>query len=275
MTFTGKTPGSVRRGIRWSRPMAVVSLIATPWIGGLIAQATAGAAARSLNPPTVTTITVTSLGTVLATPRHFVLYTFSHDRRNVSLCMGTCAKTWPPYLLASGQVTLHAPKNLRGLGTTHRGKRLQVTIDGHPLYLFVGDHRVGQASGEGFDNEWFAVGPNGHRDLLSRSSPTAGSGKGTSPASSGPAGYALAPTTTTPAATAPPPTAPPTTTTAPPMTTTAPPTTIAPPTTTTSPPTTTTAPPMTTTTPCSIPQGNGGDGDGDNNGGASDGDGCK
>lgn len=37
----------------------------------------------------------------------------------------------------------------------------QITLNGWPLYLFAGDSRPGELSGEGVDGTWHAVAPNG------------------------------------------------------------------------------------------------------------------
>ena len=58
--------------------------------------------------------------------------------------------------------SLHAPKSLKGFGTTKRpGGRTQVTFHGRPLYQYVGDKMPGQTGGEGMQNAWFALRPNG------------------------------------------------------------------------------------------------------------------
>jgi predicted lipoprotein with Yx(FWY)xxD motif len=247
--------------------------------------------ARSPKSTTVLVATVKPLGAVLVTPKHFVLYEFTDDRKNFSVCTGACASTWPPYLLDGGRHSLHGPKGVHGLGTIPRRHRLQLTINGHPLYLFVGDHTAGQANGEGFQRVWYVVGPSGHKVMPPTSQsatkpsapslsaapatpqPTTGGPNGAAPPATG--GTKGGTPTTASHGTPPPSTNAPTTAAPPPTTQPPPPTTAPPPPTTQPPPPTTQPPPPTTTTTCSIPQGNGGDGDGDNNGGPSDGDGCQ
>jgi predicted lipoprotein with Yx(FWY)xxD motif len=57
--------------------------------------------------------------------------------------------------------------------------RQQVTYGGHPLYLFAGDKKPGDTSGEGFTafgGSWFAVSPAGNE--VSGPAPNPGGGQG-------------------------------------------------------------------------------------------------
>jgi predicted lipoprotein with Yx(FWY)xxD motif len=69
----------------------------------------------------------------------FPVYTLSRDRGHTSACVGQCVLTWPP-VLTSGRP--EAGPNIPGhaLGTIVRpdGSH-QVTFDGQPLYLYIGD----------------------------------------------------------------------------------------------------------------------------------------
>jgi len=73
-------------------------------------------------------------------------------------CTGSCAQTWPPLTVPSGE----SPKlaaNLKGtIGTVHRPEgTTQVTYNGHPLYYYAFDTAAGQAKGQGIGGVWFAV----------------------------------------------------------------------------------------------------------------------
>ena len=98
----------------------------------------------------------TALGTILTNSDGFTLYTFSQDKPNKSTCFGVCAKAWPPVLMPSGD-KIKALKGVKGIGTIHRGKKLQLTFDRKPLYLFAGDTSMGMATGQGVENAWFVV----------------------------------------------------------------------------------------------------------------------
>ena len=55
----------------------------------------------------------------------------------------------------------------------------QVTYNGHPVYLFVGDHKAGDTNGEGltaFGSSWFALSPAGNQVSGPPASPKGGYG---------------------------------------------------------------------------------------------------
>ena len=109
--------------------------------------------------------THTGLGRVITNGGGHTLYLFEKDKRGHSACSGICATYWPP-LLANGK-TVATGVNKSLLGTIRRadGKK-QVTIAGHPVYLFSGDSKRGQTNGEGltdFGASWYALSPNGKK----------------------------------------------------------------------------------------------------------------
>jgi predicted lipoprotein with Yx(FWY)xxD motif len=192
---------------------------------------------------------VGKVGTVLATGTGLTLYRYTVDPAGKATCTGACAKVWPPLLLPKGVTHVKAPHGVKGLTAIRvHGGRLQVFFHNHALYSFASDTKKGEATGQGVENDWFAVLSNGKSSVPSAApTPTSTGGTGTG---SNTGTTAPPPTTTAPTggSTSTPPTAPPVTksppATAPP--TTAPPVTSPPPTTTpptSPPPTTTTAPP--------------------------------
>ena len=87
-----------------------------------------------------------SLGQIngrLTTETGRTLYTFASDPRGQSVCTGNCALQWPPYLLGP------IPANIPGFVPIARpdGTR-QWSLNGQPLYLFIGDQQVGSLAGE-------------------------------------------------------------------------------------------------------------------------------
>ena len=105
-----------------------------------------------------------SLGTFLVDGKGRALYLWEADHGSTSTCTGACAQAWPP-------LTITGPPKASGavrgslLATTKRadGSR-EVTYAGHPLYLFAGDSRAGQTTGQGstaFGAPWWVVTPAG------------------------------------------------------------------------------------------------------------------
>ena len=105
-----------------------------------------------------------SLGTFLVDGKGRALYLWEADHGATSACSGACAQAWPPLTITGTPKASGAVKGSL-LGTTKRadGSR-EVTYAGHPLYLFAGDSRAGQTTGEGstaFGAPWWVVTPAG------------------------------------------------------------------------------------------------------------------
>ena len=140
-------------------PLLAVAAIASK----AIATTTATAAPRAASTATVSART-TKLGRILVDAHGRTLYLFLKDKHGKSACGGACAKARPP-LMTNGKPKVSGGAEARMLGTTQRASGTQVTYDGHPLYLFVGDKKAGQTSGEGstaFGAPWYVMGTNGH-----------------------------------------------------------------------------------------------------------------
>ena len=86
---------------------------------------------------------------VVTDARGYTLYWFAPDTPTKPTCYGTCAAYWPPV------TTLNPPAGSGVSGTLGTVKRsdgtLQVTYNGHPLYMYVGDSSPGQANGNNID----------------------------------------------------------------------------------------------------------------------------
>jgi predicted lipoprotein with Yx(FWY)xxD motif len=199
----------------------------------------------------------TSIGTVLvAGPKRLTVYRFEGDHGPSSTCSGACASVWPPVTTTSRPIAAGGAIGAKLSTIARSDGTQQVAYGGHPLYYFVKDTASGQTHGQGVDGfgaRWYAVSPDGstitgtehQQAVASKPKP--------------------APSTTPPASSesAPPESAPPAAheeekpTEEKPREEAAPPSHSAP-----------MAPENE-----GIPQGGGGDNDGDNHGGPSDGDG--
>jgi predicted lipoprotein with Yx(FWY)xxD motif len=93
---------------------------------------------------------------VLVDASGMTLYTFDRDspRARGSLCVGDCARDWPPF---------SAPANAGPLGEYAPMRRpdgtMQWTYKGKPLYLRDTDHTPGDRTGNGVENLWRAARP--------------------------------------------------------------------------------------------------------------------
>jgi predicted lipoprotein with Yx(FWY)xxD motif len=164
---------------------------------------------------------------VVATPGGRTLYHRTRETTHHFLCTGSCTQVWPPLTVASRSTRLVDGPGVHGrLGIVRRPDgRLQVTLNGQPLYRFAQDHRRGDANGEGVLGErpgggtWHAERAASRKAPPAATSPgyytpAATSSPGSTPTTTSP-GYTPPPTTTTSTGYTPPPT----TTTSPPCTT--------------------------------------------------------
>jgi predicted lipoprotein with Yx(FWY)xxD motif len=94
---------------------------------------------------TVSTKSVSGVGTVLVDSKGNVLYTNNQDTASKMACSSSCQSIWPALKASGGQPTSSDSAVQAKLGVAAG----QVTFDGKPLYTFVEDS-PGQATGNGF-----------------------------------------------------------------------------------------------------------------------------
>ena len=166
--------------------LGVLALAACGSSGGTSTASPQPPTTASPQPPTTGTgtaatvrVTSTSLGNTLVDARGRTLYLFQKDSGTTSACTGACATFWPP-LIVPGAPTSGSGANASLIGTTKRQDGTsQVTYNGHPLYLYTGDHNPGDTNGQGvvaFGAAWLALSPSGSQ--VSGSSSNTGSGSG-------------------------------------------------------------------------------------------------
>jgi predicted lipoprotein with Yx(FWY)xxD motif len=100
----------------------------------------------------------TRAGLVLAGSKGLTLYYFTKDKPHSgrSACFGGCLSAWPAL---AAPVKAPAGARMPGpMGTIHRGNgTVQVTINGYPIYYYVGDKTPGQISGNGVGGTWHII----------------------------------------------------------------------------------------------------------------------
>jgi predicted lipoprotein with Yx(FWY)xxD motif len=140
--------------------------------GGNGNAAQAATANKSTSSATVA-VANSDLGHVLVNSQRRTLYLFGADMGTTSACSGACAQEWPP-LVANGTSTVGngAKSSLLGASTRSDGKQ-QITYNGHPVYLFAGDHKAGDTNGQGitaFGGTWYALTGSGNQATASAAS---------------------------------------------------------------------------------------------------------
>ncbi|MGK5740104.1 COG4315 family predicted lipoprotein [Micromonospora sp. URMC 103] len=102
-----------------------------------------------------------SLGPILTDQNGRTLYAFLNDKGVASSCVDDCIATWPA-LVSREPATTGTGASRELLSQTDRAEgTVQATYAGWPLYYYVGDVGPGDVDGQGVDDVWFAVGPDG------------------------------------------------------------------------------------------------------------------
>lgn len=169
-----------------SRPITFLASAAViPLVALAVAACGGGGAATAAAPKTSTGASATlgvaksSLGSILVNSTGRTLYLFRADVGATSSCSGACAVAWPP-LLATGTPIAGTGLTASKVGTiTRSGGSQQVTYNGHPVYLYIGDKKAGEVNGQGvtaFGAAWFALTPAGNQ--ISTQPTTSGGGYG-------------------------------------------------------------------------------------------------
>jgi predicted lipoprotein with Yx(FWY)xxD motif len=100
--------------------------------------------------PTVKTAHSSKYGTLLVSSTGFTLYQLGSERKGTIKCTGSCAKIWPPLLLAAGAKPIAGPGVSQAkLGAIKRPDHgTEVTYNGKALYRFASDSKPGAVTGQ-------------------------------------------------------------------------------------------------------------------------------
>jgi predicted lipoprotein with Yx(FWY)xxD motif len=163
------------RSIRHQRACALaavaLALLGTTACGGGSGSPYGGSTSASASPSeSGSTGAATALGTAtddahgdfLVDQDGVSLYLYTPDAAGDSTCYDACAKTWPPLLADTADVTAGGAVDASLIGTTTRTDgTTQVTYNKWPLYLYAGDQAAGDTNGQGVQNIWFLMTPGG------------------------------------------------------------------------------------------------------------------
>lgn len=93
-------------------------------------------------------------GDLLTGSNGMTLYTFDKDVAGQSMCNGPCASNWPPLYARDGDTA----SGDYSIITRDDGKK-QWALKGQPLYFWAKDMKVGDKTGDGFNNLWHVAKP--------------------------------------------------------------------------------------------------------------------
>lgn len=106
------------------------------------------------------------LGTVVVDGNVYTLYRFDGDSANppTATCVDACAEDWPPMLTDPATTPVLEGIDESAIGTVTRpGGQTQLTIGGWPVYRHAADSAPGATDGNGVDDAWYAVAPDGSK----------------------------------------------------------------------------------------------------------------
>ncbi|GGK27218.1 hypothetical protein GCM10010124_19810 [Pilimelia terevasa] len=108
---------------------------------------------------------VKQMGEVVTDEKGWVMYRFDKDTPDPakSNCNGDCEKVWPP-AYTDGNPKLQGIDAEKVGSVTRADGTKQITLNGWPLYRYIGDKEPGQWKGQGVGGVWFVVAPDGKKN---------------------------------------------------------------------------------------------------------------
>ncbi|MHA7222907.1 COG4315 family predicted lipoprotein [Arthrobacter sp. RHLT1-20] len=102
------------------------------------------------------------LGQIVVDGKGMSVYYYTKDVKDsgTSTCTGGCLTAWPPVVTTSATPTVDGVTGKVGTITTPDGK-MQLTINGLPVYYFAKDKAAGDILGQGVNSVWYLVAPSG------------------------------------------------------------------------------------------------------------------
>ncbi|WP_123532834.1 COG4315 family predicted lipoprotein [Halosimplex salinum] len=104
------------------------------------------------------------LGEILVDGEGMTLYMFDSDTRGegASTCYDGCAEAWPPLTVEDASAVSAGSEVSAEVTTFEREDgSVQVAADGWPLYYFASDEEPGDANGQGANDVWWVLRPDG------------------------------------------------------------------------------------------------------------------
>ena len=104
----------------------------------------------------------TTLGTIVVDGNGMTAYYFLKDVKvsGTSACSGDSLTAWPPITSESDTPTVEGVTGEVGTSTGTDGST-QITSDGRPIYTFAQDTAPGDVNGQGVNDVWYVIAPDG------------------------------------------------------------------------------------------------------------------
>ena len=101
-------------------------------------------------------------GQIVVADQGLSVYMFTKNTKDsgTSACTAGCLTTWPPVTSTTATPTVSGVTGKVGTIPTADGK-MQVTINGMPIYYYAKDQTAGDTMGQGVGGVWYLVTPSG------------------------------------------------------------------------------------------------------------------
>ncbi|MEU4523999.1 hypothetical protein AB0F52_35425 [Amycolatopsis sp. NPDC024027] len=109
------------------------------------------------------------LGLLLVDGTGYTIYRYDRDTPKPprSNCTGACATKWIPVKAGGNLPAIDVDQSLIGQITRDDGSE-QLTLAGWPLYHYTGDSEPADTSGQGLDQAWYPIAPDGKKITLTQ-----------------------------------------------------------------------------------------------------------
>ncbi|WP_328442453.1 MULTISPECIES: hypothetical protein [unclassified Amycolatopsis] len=109
------------------------------------------------------------LGPMLVDGTGFTIYRYDRDTSDPSRsnCVGACATKWIPVSAGGNLAPIGVDPSLIGQLTRDDGTQ-QATLGGWPLYHFTGDTEPADTAGQGADQAWYPIAPDGKKITMTQ-----------------------------------------------------------------------------------------------------------
>lgn len=122
--------------------------------------------APSPSPPDTISVAGSRYGRIIVDGRGRTLYLFDAEHSPTPRCYGACAAAWPPLLTATSPVAGGGLSQALIATVARSDGSMQVTYNGHALYLYVGDRSPGEIKCQAiveYGGGWFVVDAQGNK----------------------------------------------------------------------------------------------------------------